>query len=107
MGSQMDVALYATYCDILTPRRHSKAIFMKKADPGATSSKTTQRVQFELPPSTYERLCSLKDKTEAASYTEVIKNALKLYESLLSESEAGGKFLVKSQDGSMKEYILF
>lgn len=107
MGSQMDVALYAIYCDILKPRCRAKAIFMKKADPSTASSKTTQRVQFELPPSTYERLCSLKDKTEAASYTEVVKNALKLYELLLGESEAGGKFLVKSQDGSLKEYVLF
>jgi hypothetical protein len=43
-----------------------------------------------------ERLKALKDKTEAASYAEVIKNALRLYEALIGEAEAGQEVLIKT-----------
>jgi len=44
----------------------------------------TKRVQVDLPEKSYKRLVSLKEKTEAASYTEVVKNALKLYENMIA-----------------------
>jgi hypothetical protein len=69
-------------------------------------SKTT-RVQLELPPQSYERLNSLKDKTEASSYAEVLKNALRLYESLIAQQDAGRRLYVKGDDGVMVEYALF
>jgi Arc/MetJ-type ribon-helix-helix transcriptional regulator len=40
----------------------------------------TTRVQLELPEPSMERLKALKDKTEAASYAEVIKNSLRFDE---------------------------
>ena len=64
----------------------------------------TTRVQLELPEPSMERLKLLKDKTEAASYAEVIKNALRLYEALIGEAEAGNEVLIKSQDGTEKIY---
>ena len=45
------------------------------------------RVQFDLPPRSMERLNALKLKTEASSYAEVVKNALRLYEALIEEIE--------------------
>jgi hypothetical protein len=51
-----------------------------------------------------ERLKALKDKTEAASYAEVIKNSLRLYEALIGEAEAGNEVLIKSPDGTEKLY---
>jgi hypothetical protein len=53
-----------------------------------------------------ERLKALKDKTEAASYAEVIKNSLRLYEALISEAESGNEVLIKSPKGTEKLYRL-
>ena len=66
--------------------------------------RTTTRVQLELPESSMKRLVDLRKKAEAASYAEVIRNALRLYESLLDETENGSKILLQSKDGS-KSYL--
>jgi len=65
------------------------------------------RVQFDLPPRSVERLNTLKRKTEAASYAEVVKNALRLYEALIEETEAGKQFLVRDANGSVAPLRLF
>lgn len=65
------------------------------------------RVQFDLPPRSVERLNTLKRKTEAASYAEVVKNALRLYEALIEETEAGKQFLVRDRDGGIAPLRLF
>jgi hypothetical protein len=46
-----------------------------------------------------KRLVDLREKAEAASYAEVIRNALRLYESLIEEAERGSKIVVTSKDG--------
>ncbi len=61
--------------------------------------RTTTRVQLELPGSSMKRLVDLREKAEAASYAEVIRNALRLYESLIEEAERGSKIVVTSKDG--------
>jgi hypothetical protein len=65
------------------------------------------RVQFDLAPRSMERLNTLKRKTEAASYAEVVKNALRLYEALIEETEAGKQFLVRDAAGVVSPYHLF
>jgi len=67
---------------------------------------TTTRVQLELPEPSMKRLKTLKDKTEAASYAEVIKNSLRLYEALIGEAENGNEVLIKSPKGTEKLYRL-
>ncbi|HEY0282201.1 MAG TPA: ribbon-helix-helix protein, CopG family, partial [Rhizomicrobium sp.] len=47
---------------------------------GENGGRATTRVQLEMPPQAMERLQKLKDRTEAASYAEVIRNALRLFE---------------------------
>ena len=69
-----------------------------------TSSK---RLNLELSDKTQIRLQALKLKTEATSYAEVIKNALRLYEAVILEAEAGNAFMVKAPSGQMKEYVIF
>jgi Arc/MetJ-type ribon-helix-helix transcriptional regulator len=66
-----------------------------------------KRVQLDLPEKSLARLQDLKAKTEATSYAEVIKNALRLYESVIAESEAGNTFVVHMPGGATKEYVLF
>lgn len=73
---------------------------------GAEERETT-RVQLEMPPQAMERLQQLKDKTEAASYAEVIRNALRLYEALIGEAERGAEFQVKEPDGTSVPYRIF
>jgi IS1 family transposase len=65
------------------------------------------RVQLDFAPRSMERLNALKAKTEAASYAEVVKNALRLYEALIEESEAGKQFLVRDQSGVVAPFRLF
>lgn len=69
--------------------------------------KNTTRVQMELPEKSMQRLSDLKDKTEASSYAEVLKNALRLYESLIDEIEAGKTLFVKDKEGNVSEYKIF
>jgi Arc/MetJ-type ribon-helix-helix transcriptional regulator len=71
------------------------------------AERATTRVQLELPPQAMERLQRLKDRTEAASYAEVIRNALRVFEALASEHEQGSEFLVKRKDGSVVGYQVF
>lgn len=67
----------------------------------------TTRVQLEMPPQAMRRLQMLKDKTEAASYAEVLRNALRLYEALIAEAERGAEFAVRGPDGSVTPYKIF
>lgn len=73
----------------------------------ADDERSTTRVQLELPPQAMERLQRLKDKTEASSYAEVIRNALRLYEALIGEAERGSEFAVKGADGAFTPYRIF
>jgi hypothetical protein len=54
-----------------------------------------------------ERLNALKLKTEAASYTEVFKNALRLYEALIEETEQGRRFLIRDENGAISPFRMF
>jgi hypothetical protein len=65
------------------------------------------RVQLDFAPRAMARLNALKVKTEASSYAEVVKNALRLYEALIEETESGKQFLVRGQDGVVAPFRLF
>jgi Arc/MetJ-type ribon-helix-helix transcriptional regulator len=73
----------------------------------AEGDRTTTRVQLELPPQAMERLQRLKEKTEAASYAEVIRNALRLLEALVDEHEKGAEFTLRRPDGEVIAYKIF
>jgi hypothetical protein len=75
--------------------------------PDARPKVPKNRVQFDLPPRSIERLNALKLKTEASSYAEVVKNALRLYEALIEETESGKQFFVRDENGAMIPYRLF
>ena len=60
-----------------------------------------------MPPAAMERLQRLKDKTEAASYAEVLRNALRLYEALIAEAERGAELSLRTPDGKVKAYRIF
>jgi Arc/MetJ-type ribon-helix-helix transcriptional regulator len=66
-----------------------------------------KRVQLDLPEKALGRLQDLKERTEATSYAEVVKNALRLYEAVIAEADAGNSFVVRAPSGEMKEYVVF
>jgi hypothetical protein len=76
-----------------------------RSDAKAKVSKN--RVQFDLAPRSMDRLNALKIKTEAASYAEVVKNALRLYEALIEETENGKQFFIRDEHGVLSPYRLF
>jgi hypothetical protein len=77
-------------------------------DRAERSSKVVKnRVQFDLPPRSMDRLNALKVKTEAASYAEVVKNALRLYEALIEETEQGRTFLIRDENGAIAPFRMF
>ena len=77
------------------------------ADAMENGERTTTRVQLEMPPQAMERLTKLKEKTEAASYAEVIRNALRVFEALMDEHEHGAEFQLKRADGQTVSYRIF
>ena len=77
------------------------------ADAMENGERTTTRVQLEMPPQAMQRLQRLKERTEAASYAEVIRNALRLFEALVDEHEKGAEFALKRADGETLAYKIF
>src|ERR1700736_4674217 len=69
--------------------------------------RSTTRVQLEMPPQAMERLQRLKERTEAASYAEVIRSALRVFEALVAERDAGAEFSLKKPGGETVAYRIF
>ncbi len=65
------------------------------------------RVQFDLPARSMSLLTELKEKTDASTYAEVFKNALKLYDGLVTEVERGGEFFLRAPDGTVSSFKMF
>ena len=65
------------------------------------------RIQFDVSSKAMERLARLKEKIEANSYAEVVKNALRFYEALILETEKGSQFLVRDKDGKIEPFKMF
>lgn len=88
--------------------RHGRGRYGASETNGAeTGERATTRVQLEMPPQAMDRLQRLKDRTEAASYAEVIRNALRLFEALVDEHEKGAEFSLKKPDGETVAYRIF
>ena len=66
-----------------------------------------RRVQLDLPPRAFDRLQQLKSDTEASTYAEVIKNALKLYAATIEMEKGGKEFMIKNKDGTISPLIIF
>ena len=86
-----------------TPRPDSKT----SAPAEDRTRPVKNRVQFDLPPRSMERLNALKLKTEASSAAEVVKNALRLCEALIEATESGKQFLVRDANSQVSPFRLF
>ena len=90
-------------------RHHYRRRYRESSEAAGDASpeRATTRVQLEMPPQAMERLQRLKERTEAASYAEVIRNALRLFEALITEHEKGAEFALKQAGGEFVAYRLF
>jgi Arc/MetJ-type ribon-helix-helix transcriptional regulator len=86
---------------------HRHRRYYRGEDVRSDGERNTTRVQLEMPPQAMERLQRLKEKTEAASYAEVIRNALRVFEALVQEHEAGAEFSLKRSSGETVAYRIF
>ncbi len=67
-----------------------------------------KRIQIELGPTSLKRLDRMKQTTEAASYAEVLRHALQLYDALIEEHEAGHSFWRSTPDNPQPQpYRMF
>lgn len=63
-----------------------------------------RRLQFEFSANAFRQLQETKTKTDAASYAETVRDALRLYEWYLAQKEAGYEIgLLK--DGELKKRL--
>src|SRR5258706_15976801 len=97
-------ATTARRSDMHGHHRRARAEFVRETQNGERS---TTRVQLEMPPQAMERLQRLKERTEAASYAEVIRSALRLFEALVDEHEKGSEFALKRASGETLAYKIF
>jgi hypothetical protein len=68
------------------------------ARPAKSPAQEMKRVQMDMPERSVLRLKALQERTDASSYAEVVKNALRLYEALIQEVENGGEVLIRRGD---------
>lgn len=76
------------------------------ARPAKVDKSDSKRIQMDLAPKSLGRLKRLQEITEAASYAEVVRNALRLYEALIDEYENGAELQVK-KDGQISPLHIF
>jgi hypothetical protein len=88
-------------------RRHRHGCGCEAADGEPCCCRVTTRVQLELPPQAMERLQRLKERTEAASYAEVVRGALRLFEALADAQDKGGEISLKRANGETVAYKIF
>jgi hypothetical protein len=76
-----------------------RGIELEKAGAPAESVRgKTVRLNLLLPQQSAARLERLKELTEASSYTEVIRNAIRVYEAIIQEYEKGNKVQFVDKD---------
>jgi len=60
---------------------------------------TKQRIQFDFTPESLRRLEDLKEKTEATTKAEVVRNALRLYEWFVTQIDPNNIVEIKDKEG--------
>ena len=68
---------------------------------GVAKANNKQRIQFDFSTEALQRLEDLKDKVDASTKAEVIRNALKLYEWLVSQADSDHIIEIKDQNNDV------
>jgi hypothetical protein len=102
VGLRMPIKTFEvnTIVDQLTPIQLAGC---ETNDIGKSKSKRiarSGRLQLLMPESTLDRLEAIKEATGAASYAEVVRRSLRIYEALLAEQRDGSTLIVRRVDGT-------
>lgn len=65
------------------------------------TTKQKERVQFDFSPEALKRLDDIKEKTGAATRAETVRNALRLYEWFVNETEPDTVIKLFSKDNEV------
>jgi hypothetical protein len=65
------------------------------------------RLSIDISRTTRERLEHLRDRSDADTFTEVVRIALHLYDKALEHTAAGGDLVFRYQDGSETRTLLW
>jgi len=65
-----------------------------------------RRLNLELPEAQSQRLETLREKTDAASLTQVIQKALAVYDLVIAEKLRGSTVIIRDVEGKDRELIL-
>jgi len=75
--------------------------------PRPVKTKGRSRLSLELHECVRERLEGLRHETSADSLTEVIRNALAVYDALISAArQSGDRVIIRKPDGTERELVL-
>lgn len=64
------------------------------------------RIQLTLKPEFARRLQDMRQKSRASSYSELIRDALRIHECLLKSVGPDDQLLVRKKDGSMIQLVI-
>ncbi len=67
----------------------------------------SRRMSFVLPDRSVARLDKIKTEQELTSYTDVVRQALRMYEWALAANRDGKQFYVKDADGTETKVDIF
>lgn len=84
----------------------SQDVLEKPEQGHSKPGRTGKRIQFEFAADAYERLGNIKEMTEAGTYADVVKNALRLYEWFL-EQQGDGYEIGLIKDGKLVKQVEF
>ena len=62
---------------------------------------TKQRIQFDFTAESMKRLETLREKTDATTKAEVVRNALKLYEWFVTQTDHNSIIEIKDSEGNI------
>jgi hypothetical protein len=66
-----------------------------------------KRIQFEFPPDAVERLDRMKRDTNATSYAELVRNALRVYEWMTEAKQRDGYDIGLVKDDKLVKIVQF
>jgi len=90
--------------EVLLKKRPNAASMEKALELGDRAPSV--RLQLTLKPEFAKRLDAMKKSSRADSYSDVVRNALRLYEGVLRHVGDDGRLVLQKPDGTLVEFII-
>ena len=80
---------------------------LEKESTGDDIASKRRRLQLDFSPEAYDRLVRIRERSEAATNAEVVRNALRLYDWFLEQKNNGSTLQIVQEDSVKEVEILF